>query len=82
MYILTEKKLDRTDFSGQFGKVILRYKRIDYNLDAIKPIARLCDGTTLSYTFFGWDHNCIVRYLVHRGSTDDFRLLQFFSVVV
>ena len=59
---LKEKELWIGLFCGQFGKVILRYKRIGYNLDVMhakgltqlhagKPCIRLYDCTTSSYSY-------------------------------
>ena len=33
--------MGKTDFSGQFRKVIIRHKRIDYNLNAMRQSACL-----------------------------------------
>ena len=35
------KKMGRTDFSDQFRKIIIRYKRIDYNLNVMRKSACL-----------------------------------------
>ena len=91
-----KKIMGRTDFSDQFRKMIIRHKRIGYDLNVmrqsaclvINPItvdnfAVLYDGSDLKlFILVGWDWSSFVCCLVHRCSTDGLRLLQISSCVV
>ena len=80
-----------TDFSDQFRKIILRYKRIGYNLNVMRQSACLVVNPT-TVDGFAALFNCMSFYFVrigafvcckvHRGSTDDLLLLQISSGVI
>ena len=84
------KKIEgRADFSDQFRKIIVRYKRIGYNINIMRQSAclvfnpitgvRLNDCPDIElFILVGWGRSFFVRYLAHRGSTVGFLLLQCF----
>ena len=59
---MSHKLLGRTDFSDQFRKIIIRHKRIGFDLNVYDRLragsgVRLCDGPDLTKLFIlvGWD---------------------------
>ena len=82
-----------TDFSDQFRKIIMHYKRIGYNLNVMQQSACLVinpitvDGYAALFNCTPVDRasdsmvgaGAFVCFLVHRGSTDYLALLQIFS---
>ena len=80
-----------TDFSDQFRKIILRYKRNGYNLNVMRQSACLVVNP-ITVDCFASLFNCMSFYFVwigafvcckvHRGSTDDLLLLQISSGVI
>ena len=80
-----------TDFSDQFRKIILPYKRIGYNLNVMRQSACLVVNP-ITVDGFAALFNCVSFYFVwigafvcckvRRGSTDDLLLLQISSGVI
>ena len=88
----------RADFSNQSQNMIVRHKRIGYDLNVmlqyvclvINPITvanfpALFNCTPLDRALkviilVDWDRSSFVFCLVHRGSTDDLRLLHISNI--
>ena len=77
--------MGRTDFSEQLRKIIMRHKRIGYDLNVMQQSACLVinpitvdnyDGPDIKlFILVSWDRSSFVCCLVHRGSTYDLLLL-------
>ena len=84
-----KKIVGRADFSDQFRKIIVRYKRIGYNINIMRQSACLVFNP-ITVNNFASLFNCMpglgrsffVCCLAHRGSTVGFLLLQCSSGVV
>ena len=84
----------RAGFSDQFRKIIVRYKRIGYNINIMRQSACLVlnpitvnnfayDGPDIKlFILVGWGRSFFVCCLAHRGSTVGFLSLQCSSGVV
>ena len=73
-----KKIMVMTDFSGQFRKIIMRYKRIGYNLNAMRQSVCLVINP-ITVDGYATLFNCTP---VDRASTDYLLFLQIFSGVV
>ena len=87
-----KKIVGRADFSDQFGKIIICYKRSGYNINIMRQTATLVvnpitllpslivrrwDGPGIKlFILVGWGRSFFVCCLAHRGSTVDVLLLQ------
>ena len=95
-YYTNSRIVGRTDFSDQFRKIIIRYKHIGYNSNAMRQPACLAFNL-ITVNNYASLFNCtpvgrasdsmmaqtfFVCCLVHQGSTGDSLLLQIFKGVV
>ena len=51
VYINSKKNVGRADFSDQFRKIIVRYKRIGYNINIMRQSACLVFNPITVYNF-------------------------------